>query len=180
MLSLGLSKNKLFFRKAYQLGLDGYNTPNRPQGHFYYTDRSTSEEDSDSIPDEHVFDTPEKFQSFMDLNKNQIQRKMRGTGRGLALDGNFGPDGSIFVQAYYPAGLYGNDADSKITGMDGNQYWVKRHVFDPSKNLYIDILKHRGSWMVDDPSVRRKYRPDRKSTRLNSSHVSESRMPSSA
>ena len=44
------------------------------------------------------------------------------------------------------------------------------------KNEYLSLDPAMRGWMNDAKS----YIPDRKSTRLNSSHMSESRMPSSA
>ena len=59
---------------------------------------------------------------------------------------------------------------------------VENHVvLELAEQLKIGVKSHSSS--IDDPSadrVRRRADEDRKSTCLNSSHVSESRMPSSA
>ena len=75
------------------------------------------------------------------------------------------------------------DAVLRAFAADVGEHEQRLEVFDFIADLELELsllVNNVGTNTRKDPRVRRKRSPDRKSTRLNSSHTATSRMPSSA
>ena len=89
-----------------------------------------------------------------------------------ALESNVARQGYFYVGGRY----VGEGAKQVMIGQMYVEMWAPREVKKPYPIVFFHGASSTGTTWMQTPDGRR----DRKSTRLNSSHVSESRMPSSA